>query len=153
MRCSPVSLLRVFGALSHGMISEVLLSIHHRLQIHCIVRLDETRLDAVRGLIELRGFRPSASKDRACQSDVTTSEKDKQICFVLMPAKDLIQYGRIWIRVASLSLVSLRHCRFLQWGNLYPISMYIIFSRAKIISFRFLSSKRPAGVFVFGGEI
>ena len=32
-----------------------------------------------------RGFRPSASTSRARQSDVATSDKDKQICFMLMP--------------------------------------------------------------------
>ena len=47
--------------------------------------LDETHLDAMRGLIKLTGFRPSASKCRARQSDTATSEKDKQICFLLIP--------------------------------------------------------------------
>ena len=46
--------------------------------------LDETLLDVMTRLIEQRGFRPSASKSRACQSNVATSDKDKQICFVLM---------------------------------------------------------------------
>ena len=47
--------------------------------------LDETHLEEVRGLIELRGFHPSASKSRASRSDAATSKKDKQICFMLMP--------------------------------------------------------------------
>ena len=47
--------------------------------------LEETHLDAVRGLIELRGFHSSASKSRARRSDAAASDKDKQICFVLMP--------------------------------------------------------------------
>ena len=47
--------------------------------------LDETHVDVVRGLIELRGFRPSASKSRARRSDAFTSDKDKQIYLVLMP--------------------------------------------------------------------
>ena len=47
--------------------------------------LDETHLDAVRGLIELRGFRPSASTSGTCQGDAATSDRDKQICFMLMP--------------------------------------------------------------------
>ena len=49
------------------------------------IPLDETHLDAVRGLIELRGFHPSASTSGACRSDAATSDKDKQICFMLMP--------------------------------------------------------------------
>ena len=40
LRCSPVSLLRVFWAPYHGMVSEELLSIPHRLQIHCIVNVN-----------------------------------------------------------------------------------------------------------------
>ena len=45
-------------------------------------------------LVELRGFRLSASKSRARRSDAATSEKNMQICFV-SDAKDLIQYGGI----------------------------------------------------------
>ena len=47
--------------------------------------LDETLIDAVRGLIVLKGFRPSIPKSRARRSHAATSDKDKQICFVLMP--------------------------------------------------------------------
>ena len=47
--------------------------------------LDETLIDAVRGLIVLKGFRPSISKSRARRSHAATSDSDKQICFVLMP--------------------------------------------------------------------
>ena len=54
-------------------------------QIASSYPLDETHLDAVRGLIELWGFDPRASKSRARRSDKATSDKDKQICFVLMP--------------------------------------------------------------------
>ena len=39
-RCSPVSCLRVFGTPYHGMVSEGLLSIHHGLQIHCIINVN-----------------------------------------------------------------------------------------------------------------
>ena len=46
--------------------------------------LDEIHLDAMRGLIELRGFHPSVSTSRVRRSDAATSDKDKQICFVLM---------------------------------------------------------------------
>ena len=38
--CSTVTLLPVFWTLYHGMVSERLLSIHHRLQIHCIVNVN-----------------------------------------------------------------------------------------------------------------
>ena len=38
-RCSPVSLLCVFGTPYHRMVSEGLLSIHHGLQIHCIIQI------------------------------------------------------------------------------------------------------------------
>ena len=38
--------------------------------------LDETYFDAVRGLIELRGFYPSASTSRARRNDAATSDKD-----------------------------------------------------------------------------
>ena len=41
---------------------------------------NETHLDAVRGLIKLRGFHPSASTSGARRSDGATSDKDKQIC-------------------------------------------------------------------------
>ena len=46
---------------------------------------DETNLDAVRGLIELRGFHPSSSTSRARWRNAATFDKDKQICFMLMP--------------------------------------------------------------------
>ena len=39
--------------------------------------LDETHLDAVRKLIELRGFHPSASISGARWSDAVMSDKDK----------------------------------------------------------------------------
>ena len=39
--------------------------------------LDETHLDAVWGLVELRGFCPSASKSRARRSHAATSDKEK----------------------------------------------------------------------------
>ena len=38
--------------------------------------LDETHFDAVRGLIKLRGFYPSASTSRASRNDAATSDKD-----------------------------------------------------------------------------
>ena len=38
-RCSPVSLLCVFGTPYHRIVSEGLLSIHHGLQIHCIIQI------------------------------------------------------------------------------------------------------------------
>ena len=38
--CSPVSLLRVFGPSYHGIVSEGLLSIHHRLQMPCILNVN-----------------------------------------------------------------------------------------------------------------
>ena len=69
-------------------------------------------------------------------------------------AKDLIQCWKIWIRVASLSLVSFRS--FSAWsGPIYFLYQYISSFRRilNIISYRFLSSKRLAGVFVFGGGI
>ena len=47
--------------------------------------VDETHLDAVRGPIELRGFHPSASRSGVRRSDAATFDKDKQICFMLMP--------------------------------------------------------------------
>ena len=42
-------------------------------------------------------------------------------------AKDLIQYERIQIRVASLSLLSFRNLTAWHVAVLYPISIYIIF--------------------------
>ena len=47
--------------------------------------LDETHLDAVRGLIKLPGFHLSASTRGVRRSDAATSDKGKQICFMLMP--------------------------------------------------------------------
>ena len=41
-----------------------------------LVPLDETHLDVVRRLIELRGFHPSASTSRVCRSDTATSDMD-----------------------------------------------------------------------------
>ena len=38
----------------------------------------------LKGLIELRGFHPSAPTSGARWSDAATSDKDKQICFMLM---------------------------------------------------------------------
>ena len=54
--------------------------------IHKQLPLDETHLDMVRGFIELRGFHPSAATIGARRSDAATSDKDKQICFMLMPS-------------------------------------------------------------------
>ena len=48
------------------------------------VPLDETHLDAVRGLIKLRRFHLSASTNGACQRDPAMANKNKQICFRLM---------------------------------------------------------------------
>ena len=75
--------------------SKVLISkIHGMFKLQWILRisylgtvsfpLDETHLDSVRGLIELRGFHPSTSTSGARRSDAATSDKDKQICFMLM---------------------------------------------------------------------
>ena len=44
-----------------------------------------THLDAVRGLIQLRGFHPNASTSGARRSDAATSDKDKQICLSTLP--------------------------------------------------------------------
>ena len=49
-----------------------------------------------KGLIELRGFHPSASTGGARRSDVATSDKDKQICFMLML--------RTWFKVEEFRL-------------------------------------------------
>ena len=57
---------------------------------------------------------------------------------------DPIQSGRIWIRLAYLSLVSFRHLPVCCVAGLYPVSIYIIFPR-KHISYCFLSSCRWAG--------
>ena len=43
VRCYPVDLLRVFEAPYYGIVSEGLLSLHHRLQIHCIVNVNTCR--------------------------------------------------------------------------------------------------------------
>ena len=61
--------------------------VFHRKPLHFThaVPFDETNLDAMRGLIELRGFHPSASASGAGRNDAATSDKDKQICFMLMP--------------------------------------------------------------------
>ena len=67
---------------------DFLFTLHSTLQVQPITKslpFDETHLDAVRGLIELRGFHPSASTSGARRSDADTSDKDKQICFMLMP--------------------------------------------------------------------
>ena len=56
-----------------------------REQLRSQHQLDETNLETVRGLIKLRGFHPSATTSRARRSDAATSDKDKQIRFVLMP--------------------------------------------------------------------
>ena len=50
-----------------------------------VLPLDETYLDTERGLIEPRGFHPSASTSGARRSDAATSDKDKQICLKLIP--------------------------------------------------------------------
>ena len=46
--------------------------------------LDETHLDAVRALIELRGFHPGASTSGTRRSDAATSDNDKQICLITL---------------------------------------------------------------------
>ena len=109
--------------------------------------LDETHLDAVRGLIGLRDFRASASTSRACRSDAAIFDKDKQIYFI-----DLNQYGRIQIKVASLSVVSFHNLTVQQIAVLYPISLYIIFLKGRHYITLFLSSFMAAWSYVFGGE-
>ena len=99
------------------------------------VFLYEADLDAVRGLIKPRGFRPSASTSRARRSDAAASDKDKQICFVLM-SRTFIQSGRIQIRVGSLFLVSFRHlsvcegptCTLYQYISHFRWPTYHVFS-------------------------
>ena len=60
-------------------------------------------------------------------------------------AKDLIQYGRILIRKASLSLVSFRHCRFWSLGWIISyINIYHLFEGQHYI-IRFLSSSCQLG--------
>ena len=54
---------------------------NQEVDLHKQDTLDETHLDAVRGLIELRGFHPSASTTGARRSDAATSDKDKQTWF------------------------------------------------------------------------
>ena len=81
-----------------------------------------------------RGFYPSASRSWAHLSNAAMSDKDKQICFMLMPKT---WFNMREFRVASLSLVSFGFCR---WADLHPISIYIIFSCARVISYGFLSS-------------
>ena len=66
---------------------------------------------------------PSAWKSRACQSNATTFNQNKQIS-----AKDLIQSGRIQIGVATLSLVSSCHLLVCWLTNLYPILIHFILS-------------------------
>ena len=78
--------------------------------------------------------------------------RSEQTDLVYANAKDLIQSWRIYIRVASLYLASFVTRRFWFEADLYPISMYIIFSRAKYI-ISFLSSLLACWSFVFGGEI
>ena len=80
-------------------------------------------------------FHPSASTSRAHRSVANTSDKDKQICFMLMP--------RTWFKMSEFRLeepLDLSYL-FVTWqvyhvAVLYPISIYIIFLRIRyIISF------------------
>ena len=101
------------------------------------VFLDETDLDAVRGLIKPRGFRPSASTSRARRSDAATSDKDKHLLRANL--KGLIQSGRIQIRIASFFLIPFGHLSVCEGPTCTLYQYYITFSVANIIS-RFLSS-------------
>ena len=116
-----------------------------RIATQMLVPLDETHLDAVRGLIELRGFHPSVSTSRTRRSDAAMSDKDKQICFVIMP--------RTWFKGKNLDLSSL--LIFSNFSSLvdfrsgltYIIYQYISsFRGSSIISYRFLSIFRQTGV-------
>ena len=79
--------------------------------------------------------------------------RSEQTDLVYANAKDLIQSWRIYIRVASLSLLSSRHLSVLVRGRLISyIKIYHLFASYQyIISFPL--QVLVAGVFVFGGEI
>ena len=79
--------------------------------------------------------------------------RSEQTDLVYTNAKDLIQSWRIYIRVASLSLLSSRHLSVLVRGRLISyIKIYHLFASYQyIISFPL--QVLVAGVFVFGGEI
>ena len=79
--------------------------------------------------------------------------RSEQTDLVYANAKDLIQSWRIYIRVASLSLLSSRHLSVSVRGRLISyIKIYHLFASYQyIISFPL--QVLVAGVFVFGGEI
>ena len=79
--------------------------------------------------------------------------RSEQTDLLYANAKDLIQSWRIYIRVASLSLLSSRHLSVLGRGRLISyIKIYHLFAGYEyIISFPL--QVVVAAVFVFGGEI
>ena len=119
--------------------------------LHILVPFDETHLDTVKGLIETRDFYPSASTSRARWSDAATSDKDKQICFMLMP--------RTWFKMEEFRLEWYPYLLYLfvtwpfsTWPS-YILYQYISsFCRSSSRSYHFLSSFSAGWSYAFGGE-
>ena len=88
---------------------------------------DETHLDEMRGLISPRGFGPSALTSRARWSDTTPSDKDKQIRFMLMP-RTRFKVEEFRLEQSPYLQYLFVTCRLQPRTDLYPISIYIIFS-------------------------
>ena len=79
--------------------------------------LSEIHLNVVRGLIQLKGFNQCINMENS--SERRNYIQVQQTDLPYANTKDLIQSGRIQIRVACLSLVSFR-----QLSKIYPISSF-----------------------------
>ena len=113
------------------------------------VPLDETHLDAVRWLIQLRDFNKCINKKSSSERYYYVRVEQTDLLYA--NPKNLIQSGRIWIRVASLSLVSFCHLSVLDQGQLiYYVNVYHLSLEQYIISFsiQFVS----CWSFIFGEE-
>ena len=105
--------------------------------------LNETHLEVVKGLIQLRGFNQHINNKSSSERCYYVRTERTDICYA--NAKKLLQSGKSYIEVAFISLVPFRHLSFLDRGRLISCINISSFQRSNI-SYRFLSNFLADGV-------
>ena len=105
--------------------------------------LNETHLEVVKDLIQLRGFNQHINNKSSSERCYYVRTERTDICYA--NAKKLLQSGKSYIEVAFISLVPFRHLSFLDRGRLISCINISSFRRSNI-SYRFLSNFSAAGV-------
>ena len=91
--------------------------------------LNETQLEVVKGLIQLRGFNQNINNKSSSERCYYVRTERTDICYA--NAKKLLQSGKSYIEAAFISLVPFRHLSFLDLGRLISyINIYHPFAGA-----------------------